>query len=61
MSYRHKTSVIVDCDNDLWPNADMKVWNEREHTEFDSRNQGCNTTFQIEACHKGMDRKDLTS
>lgn len=34
-SYRNKTYVIFDGDNDLWAYAYMKGWNESEHIEFD--------------------------
>jgi hypothetical protein len=35
MSYRNKTYVIFDGDNDMWAYAYMKGWNEIEHIEFD--------------------------
>ena len=34
MSYRNKTYVIFDGDNDLWAYAYMKGWNESEYIEF---------------------------
>ena len=35
MSYRNKTYVIFDGDNDMWAYAYMKGWKESEHIEFD--------------------------
>lgn len=35
MSYRNKTYVIFDGDNDMWAYAYMKGWNQSEHIEFD--------------------------
>jgi Thoeris protein ThsB, TIR-like domain len=35
MSYRNKTYVIFDGDNDMWAYAYMKGWNESEHIAFD--------------------------
>ena len=35
MSYRNKTYVIFDGDNDMWAYAYMKGWKENEHIDFD--------------------------
>jgi len=35
MSYRNKTYVIFDGDNDIWAYAYMKGWKQSEHIEFD--------------------------
>lgn len=35
MSYRNKTYVIFDGDNDMWAYAYMKGWNTSEHVAFD--------------------------
>lgn len=35
MSYKNKTYVIFDGDNDMWAYAFMKGWNAQEHMEFD--------------------------
>lgn len=35
MSYRNKTYVIFDGDNDMWAYAYMKGWKQNEHIEFD--------------------------
>lgn len=35
MSYRNKTYVIFDGDNDMWAYAYMKGWNASEHVDFD--------------------------
>lgn len=35
MSYRNKTYVIFDGDNDMWAYAYMKGWKANEHIEFD--------------------------
>ncbi len=35
MSYRNKTYVIFDGDNDMWAYAYMKGWNKSEHIDFD--------------------------
>jgi hypothetical protein len=35
MSYRNKTYVIFDGDNDMWAYAYMKGWNTSEHIDFD--------------------------
>jgi hypothetical protein len=34
MSYRNKTYVIFDGDNDMWAYAYMKGWSNREHIDF---------------------------
>jgi hypothetical protein len=38
MSYRNKTYVIFDADNDMWAYAYLNGWNESEHIEFDFHN-----------------------
>ena len=35
MSYRNKTYVIFDGDNDMWAYAYMKGWKENKHVDFD--------------------------
>ncbi len=35
MSYRNKTYVIFDGDNDIWAYGFMKGWRQSEHIEFD--------------------------
>lgn len=35
MSYRNKTHVIFDGDNDLWASAYLNDWNASEHIAFD--------------------------
>jgi len=35
MSYRNKTYVIFDGDNDMWSYGYMKGWRQSEHIEFD--------------------------
>jgi len=35
MSYRNKTYVIFDGDNDMWAYAYMKGWKQSEHIDFD--------------------------
>jgi len=35
MSYRSKTYVIFDGDNDIWAYAYMKGWKQNEHIDFD--------------------------
>ncbi len=35
MSYRNKTYVIFDGDNDMWAYAFMKGWNKSENVDFD--------------------------
>lgn len=35
MSYRNRTYVIFDGDNDMWAYAYMKGWKESEHIDFD--------------------------
>jgi hypothetical protein len=35
MSYRNKTYVIFDGDNDMWAYRYMRGWNESKHIDFD--------------------------
>ena len=35
MSYRDKTYVIFDGDNDIWAYGFMKGWKKNEHIDFD--------------------------
>jgi len=35
MSYRNKTYVIFDGDNDMWAYAYMKGWKQNENIDFD--------------------------
>lgn len=34
MSYRNKTYVAFDGDNDMWAYHIMQAWNENEHIDF---------------------------
>lgn len=38
MSYRNKTYVVFDADNDMWAYAYMKGWKNNEHIEFNFHN-----------------------
>ena len=38
MSYRNKTYIIFDGDNDKWAYAHMKGWKALEHIDFDFEN-----------------------
>jgi len=38
MSYKNKTYIIFDGDNDKWAFARMKGWNALEHIDFDFEN-----------------------